>query len=69
MENETKRYVESLNRDPIWLKNITIEIDEFLIDREYVEFFMQMYMQWIKENGSTLSLQKSSFHVFLVLRN
>ena len=48
MEKETKRYVESLNRNPIWLKNITIEIDEFLIDREYIDFFMQMYMKLSK---------------------
>ena len=32
MENETKHYMESLNRDPNWLKTITIEIDNLLID-------------------------------------
>ena len=42
MEKETKHYVESLNHDPNWLRTITIEIDKFLIDREYIDFFMQM---------------------------
>ena len=38
MENETKHYVESLNYDPNWLKKISIEIDNFLINREYINF-------------------------------
>ena len=53
MENETKHYVESLNQNPNWLKTITITIDRFLIDREYFDFFIQIYMQWIKDDGST----------------
>ena len=55
MEKETKHYVESLNHDPNWLNTITIEIDKFLIDCEYIDFFMQMYMQWIKDNSYTSS--------------
>ena len=53
MEKETKHYVESLNHDPNWLKKISIEIDKFLINSEYIDFFMQIYMQWSRENGST----------------
>ena len=45
MENETKHYVESLNHDPKWLNTITIEIDKFLINCEYIDLFMQMYLQ------------------------
>ena len=58
MEKETKHDVESLNHDPIWLKTIIIEIDKFLINHEYINFFMQIYMQWRKEDGSTSSFQK-----------
>ena len=57
MEKETKHYVESLTHDPNWLKKITIEIDKFLIDREYINFFIQMYMQCNKDDGYTSSLQ------------
>ena len=53
MENETKHYVEFINHNPNWLKKITIEIDKLLINRECINFFMQMCMQWIKDNGST----------------
>ena len=49
--------MESLNHDTNWLKTITIEIDKLLINREYINFFMQMYMQWIKDDGYTASFQ------------
>ena len=58
MGNENKNYVESLNHNPNWLKTINIEIDKFLIIHEYIEFFIQMYMQWSKYNGYTSSLRK-----------
>ena len=48
MEYETKHYVESLNHDPNWVKKISIEIDKLLINREYIDFFMKIYMQWSK---------------------
>ena len=49
--------MEYLNHDPNWLKNITIEIDNFLINHEYIEFFMQNYIKWSKDGGSTSSFQ------------
>ena len=55
MAKETKHYVESLNHDHNWLKKISIEIDNFLINYEYIDFFMHMYMQWSKDDGSTSS--------------
>ena len=57
MEQETKHYVESLNHDPNWLNTITIGIDNFLINSKYITFFVIMYIQWIKDNGSTSSHQ------------
>ena len=49
--------MESLNHDPNWLKTSTIEIDKFLINCEYINFFMQIYMKWRKDEGSTSSFQ------------
>ena len=51
MEKDTKHYVESLNHNSKWLKTITIEIDKFPINRECINFFMQMYMQLSKDGG------------------
>ena len=55
MEKDTKHYVEYLNRDPNWLNTITIVIDKSQINCEYIKFFMQMYMQWMKDEGSNSS--------------
>ena len=58
MEKETKHYVEYLNHDLNRLNTINIEIDKFLINHEYINFFIIMYMQCIKEDGPTSSSQK-----------
>ena len=55
MEKETKHYVEYLNHDPNWLNKTSIEIDMLLINSEYIELFIQMYMQWIKDESSDSS--------------
>ena len=55
IEKETKHCVQYLNHDPNLLKTITIEIDKLLINRQYIDFLVQMYMQWSKDNGYTSS--------------
>ena len=55
MENEIRHYVESLNHDPQWVRRITNDINKLLVDREYIDFFMQIFIQWIKDNGYTSS--------------
>ena len=63
MEKGTKHYMEYLNHNLNWLKMITIEIDKLPIHREYINFFMQMFMQWIKDGSST-----SSFRTLIIPR-
>ena len=41
MEKETKHSVEYLSHNPNQLKTITIEIDKFLTDHEYIKFSVQ----------------------------
>ena len=55
MEHEIRHYVESLNNDPQWVRRITNDINKLLLDREYIDLFIQIYMQWIKDNGYTSS--------------
>ena len=40
-----RHYVESLNHDPQWVLRITIDINKLLDDCEYIDYFMQIYMQ------------------------
>ena len=58
MENEIGHYVEYLNQDRQWVRRIALDINKLLVDREYIDFFMQIYMQWIKDNGYISSNQK-----------
>ena len=58
MENEIRHYVESLNHNTQWVRIIMIDINKLLVDCEYIDFFMQIYMQWIKDSGYTSSNQK-----------
>ena len=43
MEKETKHYVGYPNHDPNWLKKISFGIDKFLINCEYIGFFLFVY--------------------------
>ena len=52
LKKQTKYYVEYLNRDPNWLKIITIEIDQFLIYRYYINFFTKINIEWINDDGN-----------------
>ena len=58
MENEISFYIDSLNNDPQWVRIITNDINKLLVDREYIDFFMQICTQWSKDNGYTSSDQK-----------
>ena len=53
MENEIRQYIDSLNHGPIWEQRITNDINNLLVNREYIDFFMQIYMQW----GSDKSIE------------
>ena len=44
-----------LNHYTNWLKIIIIEIDKSLIDCDNINLFMQMNIQWSKDDGSTSS--------------
>ena len=51
MENEIGQYIDSLNHNPFWLGRITNDINKLLVNREYIDFFMQIYMQWSSNNS------------------
>ena len=51
MENYIRHYIDSLNHYPIWVGRITNDINKLLFNREYVDLFMQIYMQWRGDNS------------------
>ena len=60
MENEIRHYIESINHNPQWVRRITNDINKLIFDREYIDFFMQIYMQCSSDsdNSYTSSNQK-----------
>ena len=53
MENEIRHYIDSLNHDTQWVGRITNDVNKLLVNREYIDFFMQIYMQWSRDNRYT----------------
>ena len=51
MEYEIRQYIDSLYHNPIWVQGITNDINRLLVNREYIDFFMQIYMQWSSDNS------------------
>ena len=70
MENDIRHYIDSLNNDLIWVGRITNDINKLLVNREYIEFFMKIYMQWIRDNSIEFmphfeKLDLSQFKVYI----
>ena len=51
MEYEIRQYIDSLNHDPICVRRIMNDINKLLVNHEYIDFFVQIYMQWISGNS------------------
>ena len=50
-ESDIRHNIDSLNHDPQWVGRITNDINKLLVNSEYIDFFMQIYMQWISDNS------------------
>ena len=51
MEYEIRQYIDSLKHDPFWVGIITNDINKLLVNREYIELFIQIYIQWSSDNS------------------
>ena len=51
MENEIQHYIDSLNHNPQWVGRMMNDINKLLVNREYIESFMQIYMKWNSDNS------------------
>ena len=51
MEYEIRQYIDYLNHDPIWVKRITNDINKLHVNREYIDFFIRIHMQWSSDNS------------------
>ena len=72
MEFDIEQYIDSLKHDPFWLGIITNDINKLLFNREYIEFFIQIYIQWSSDNSIEFlphfeKIALSRFNVFTIL--
>ena len=44
-------YIDCLKHDPSWVGRIKNDINKLLVNREYVDFFIQIYEQWSSDNS------------------
>ena len=50
-EYDIRQYIDSLKHDPFWVGRITNDINNLLVNREYIDFFIQIYIQWSSDNS------------------
>ena len=51
MEYAIRQYIYSLKHDPSWVGRIKNYINKLLVNREYIEFLIQIYIQWSSDNS------------------
>ena len=51
MEYDIRQYIDSLKHNPFWVGRITDDINKLLINREYIDLLIQIYMQWSSDNS------------------
>ena len=50
MAYDIRQYIDYLKHDSCWVGRIMNDINKLLVNREYIEFFIQMYIQWRSDN-------------------
>ena len=50
MAYDIRRYIDSIKHDPFGVERITNDINKLLVKREYIYFFVQIYLQWSSDN-------------------
>ena len=51
MAYDIRQYIDSLKHDPSWLGRIKNDINKLLFNREYIDLFIQIYIQWSSDNS------------------
>ena len=51
MVYEIRHYIHCLQHDHFWVQRIQNNINKLLVNREYIDFFIQIYEQWSSDNS------------------
>ena len=50
MAYDIRKYIYCLQHDPSWVGIIKNDINKLLVNREYIDFFIQIYEKWSSDN-------------------
>ena len=51
MAYDIRQYIDSLKHSSFWVGRIKNDINKLLVNREYIDFFIQIYKQWSSDNS------------------
>ena len=51
MAYDIRHYIDCLQHDHSWVGRINNDINKLLVNREYIDFFIQIYEQWSTYNS------------------
>ena len=68
MEYDIRHDIHCLQHDHFWVGRIKNDINKLIVNREYIEFFIQIYEQWSTYNSMTClpHFEKTEFSQFKV---
>ena len=50
MAYDIRHYIHCLQHDPFWVGRVKNDINKLLLNREYIDFFIQIYEHWSSDN-------------------
>ena len=51
MAYDIRQYIDSIKHDSLWVGRITNDTNKLLVNHEYIDFFIQIYIQWSTDNS------------------
>ena len=51
MAYDIRKNIDSLKHDPFWVGRITNDINSLIVNREYIDFLIQIYIQWSSDDS------------------
>ena len=51
MAYDIRQYIDYLKHNPFWVGRINNDINKLLVNCEYINFFIQIYIQWSSDNS------------------
>ena len=51
MAYDIRKYTDCLKHDTSWVGKVKNDIKNLLVNREYIDFFIQIYEQWRSDNS------------------